>query len=203
MLGFSAIGQFALGQGSSSVTLQLVADAGAFTLTGQSVNLLVHRRLYASNEVATDRRYLLFAALGGVGIGQGESITTGATTTFSLRGESVGLYFGHRLAAGAASFALTGFDVTLRATRMITAGTGSFTLTGLNVGLVAARRLVVGAGAFVLTGFDAGFNQFRPRIKGFSRAATAIFGRSLAAVGIRGRSASASSIRGRSTGGME
>lgn len=203
MLGFGAIGQFALGQLNSNVAIQLVADAGSFTLSGHDVGGVKNRRLVAGHLVAAQgRKHVLFATLGGVALGQGQGIATPSTTTFTLRGESVGLYFGYGIAAGAASFTLTGFDVTLRATRMVAAGVGAFTLTGVDVALIALRRLAVGVGEFVIS-VDVELKYKKRRISVFSRAATAIFGRSSSAPSVSGRSISGQGIKGRSTGGLE
>lgn len=46
MLGFHALGQQALGA-TATDDLVVIADAGAFTLTGQAAGLLFHRRLSA------------------------------------------------------------------------------------------------------------------------------------------------------------
>lgn len=48
MLGFHALGQQALGATVATDDLVVVADAGVFTLTGQAVGLLFHRRLSAN-----------------------------------------------------------------------------------------------------------------------------------------------------------
>ncbi len=53
MLGFHALGQQALGATVATDELVLISDAGTFTLAGQAVALLVHRRLSAEVGVFT------------------------------------------------------------------------------------------------------------------------------------------------------
>jgi len=110
---------------SGGPTYTLTADAGAYTLTGQTASLLAARILAAD------------------------------AGSYTLAGQSAGLLAHRVLTADPGSYTMTGEDVALLAARKLTADPGAYHLTGTDVSLLAHRILTAEAGAFVLAGSDA------------------------------------------------
>lgn len=111
--------------GASNPTI--IAETGAYTLTGNAAGLKVGRQIAA---------------------GLGAFTLTGNAATLTYSGGS-GAY---TLIADAGTFTLTGNAAALRVSRMLAAATGGFTLTGIAAGLRASRVLTASQGTFTLTG---------------------------------------------------
>lgn len=103
----------------------MVADAGAFTLTGTAAGLL--------------RGYVMAAS----------------AASFTLTGTAAGLLRAYIMAADAAAFVLTGTDAALRRGYAMIADAGSFVLTGTATGLLRGYVMAANAASFVLTGTEA------------------------------------------------
>lgn len=128
----------------SSSIYTLLTNNGAYSLTGQTSNLLRALRLQNS------------------------------AGSYTLAGQNAGLLRALRAVAVAGSFALTGQTVTLTWIHRIFAALGSFVLTGQNAILLLARRIINVAGSFSLNGqfsnlvrnriisADTGFYNFTP-----------------------------------------
>lgn len=123
--------------GGGGPTYTLTAATGSFTLTGQSANLVVSRKLVA------------------------------ATGSFALTGQAATLKVSRNLIAETGSYLLTGQSANLQVSRKLVAGTGSFSLTGVAVNLVytpvssATYTLIAQTGVFNLTGQAAAFKVSR------------------------------------------
>lgn len=124
----------------------LTADAGAFTLTGQSATLKATRTL----PVAAGS----FTLTGQAAALKAGHVVTAAVGTFTLTGQAAGLSATRTVAAATGSFTLSGQAATLKATRTMPAAVGTFTLSGQDVGLVVPGKLTADAGAFTVSGQD-------------------------------------------------
>lgn len=122
----------------------LAADAGAYTLAGQSAGLLAHRVLSADagSYTMTGEDVALLAA----------RKLTADPGAYNLTGTDVSLLAHRILTAGAGAFVLAGSDAALLVQRVLQAAAGSYTLTGADVGLLTARRMTAEAGSYILTG---------------------------------------------------
>jgi hypothetical protein len=110
--------------GTGGTSYLMTAQAGTFSITGQSVTTTVARAL---------------------------SATFGA---FAITGQSVTLKVAHLVSASAGTFAITGQSVTLLQTKTVSATHGLFALTGQNAAAAVARVVSAGFGAFAITGQD-------------------------------------------------
>ena len=119
--------------GGGGPTYTLTCATGSFTLTGQSANLVVSRKL------------------------------TAATGSFALTGQSANLQVSRKLVADTGAFSLTGIAVNLvytpvsSATYTLTAQTGVFNLTGQAAAFKVSRKLVAETVSFSFVGNDANF----------------------------------------------
>lgn len=120
-------GAFSLRIAVGGTVYVLAADAGVFTLSGQSAALRADLRLGAD---------------GGI---------------FGHTGQDAALRAERRLAADGGLFALTGQDAALRADRRLAADAGLFALAGQDAALRMARQLLAEAGVFVVSGQDVEF----------------------------------------------
>lgn len=115
MLGFGALGQFAIGEyNRETVAYALQCSAGSFTLTGQSTT------------------------------GVHDYAVVTSPGSFTLTGIDVTLAYGRVLTASAGSYALTGQSATLQYGRVVNAGAGSYTLTGIDATLAVGYVLQAG-----------------------------------------------------------
>lgn len=96
----SASAEFTISGTVASTGYTLVADSGAFVLTGTAATLRVARKITASSG------------------------------TFALTGTAAALRAARKMTAVSGAFTLTGTAAGLRAARTIVAGSGSFALTG-------------------------------------------------------------------------
>lgn len=101
MLGFGAIGEYALGQVQS--TTYLTAEAGAFALTGQAVSFTASLPAQAGSYVLTGQAALFATTF------------VAAPGSFTFTGQAAGLT--PSLVCGAGSFVLTGQDAQYIETR--------------------------------------------------------------------------------------
>ena len=136
-IGEGAIGEF--GNIAPQGVYDIVADVGAFTLSGQAVSSL--RTYVVPFEAAS-------FALTGQSVGLAVGYHVGAEAgTFTLTGQDAALRWS---AAEPGAFTLTGQSVTLQHHHVVQPAAGAFALTGQNAGLSVA--MPADTGAFVLTG---------------------------------------------------
>lgn len=134
--------------------ITLTADQGTYTLTGQSVNLTIARRVTAAQGTYT---------LTGqdVTLRQGKTLTA-AQGTYTLTGQSASLLVSRQISLAQGSYTLTGYEVTLTKSggdKTLAAGQGTYTLAGQDVSLSLARKLTAEQGTYTLNGQDAGLNR--------------------------------------------
>jgi hypothetical protein len=137
----------AAGAGGGGYTL--TADAGSFTLAGQSAATRVARKVAAG----AGSHALTGLA---VGLRAGRKVASGAGA-FSLSGLAAGTIVARRLPSEAGVFSLTGASAATRAARRIAAASGIYTLSGQAVQLLesgAGFTLAAAAGSFAATGLD-------------------------------------------------
>lgn len=137
MLGFDALGRFALGQvGSAFIVTTMIAAAGSYSLTGIAdlfrVNFLTVVGTYALTGNAAPLDRLVPAAVG----------------TYTLTG--IADLFTVTMAEAAGSYLLTGIAAVLD--RSFPADAGSYTLTGIDAAFIASMAMA--PGAYTLTGND-------------------------------------------------
>jgi hypothetical protein len=132
-------------------TYTLTADPGAFTLTGNTANLVRARVMPAATGAYT-------LAGNAANLVRGRRLVADAGA-YAFTGADVGLVYtsvgGYTLPADAGSFALTGGNANLVYGRVLSAAPGAYTFTGSAAGLRYARRLVADPGAYALVGYDA------------------------------------------------
>jgi hypothetical protein len=114
----------------------LTADAGSFSLAGQTAILKADRKLVC---------------------GSGNFALTGIDANLT-KGAAVNHY---TLACGAGNFTLSGQPANLKANRKLTSGTGTFNVAGQPIGLKASRKLSANVGAFTLSGQGASLKVSR------------------------------------------
>jgi len=126
----------------------LVAESGAFALTGTNANLLVGHVIDADSASFTLTGTVATLLVG--------SVIDADSGTFTLTGTNANLVTGEVLVAESGSFALIGQDATLIAAEVLVAESGSFALTGQDAELIPpAITLVAESGSFALAGQDA------------------------------------------------
>lgn len=134
--------------------ITLTAAQGTYTLTGQSVNLTIARRVTAEQGTYT---------LTGqdVTLRQGKTLTA-EQGTYTLTEQSASLLVSRQISLAQGSYTLTGQDVTLTKSggdKTLTAGQGTYTLTGYDVSLSLARKLTAEQGTYTLNGQDVGLSR--------------------------------------------
>lgn len=102
---------------STATHYTLTAEAGSYSMTGQSVGLRAARKMAA------------------------------APDSYALTGQAADLKFGRKISAGAGAYALTGQDAVLRAIRKMAAEGGSYALTGYDANLVIGKHYILTAEA--------------------------------------------------------
>lgn len=122
----------------------LVAETGAFTLTGGAAGLTAARAL-----VAASGSFSVSGQAAGLRAARRLAADAGA---FSLAGQAAGMRVAHLLSADAGTFVLGGQAAGLSAARQLIADAGAFDLQGHGVAFETAGQLAAGTGAFVLTG---------------------------------------------------
>jgi hypothetical protein len=141
--------------GGGGPTYTLTAVTGTFTLTGQSANLVVSRKLAAATG-----SFLLTGQAANLVVSRK---LVAATGSFALTGQAANLVVSRKLTAATGVFAFTGNAANLvytpvsSATYTLTAQTGTFNLTGQAVSFKVSRKLVAETVAYVLTGNAANF----------------------------------------------
>jgi hypothetical protein len=143
-------GSFTLSGQSATLTrgLKATGGTGTFTLSGQSANLLRGLKVTGGTGTFTLSGHaatLLHNHVVGAGVG-----------SFTLSGQAATLVKSYPLSAGTGSFTLTGNDATFTRTYVVGGGTGSFTLGGQAAGLLRGLKVVGGVGSFALTGQASG-----------------------------------------------
>ena len=113
---------------------RLIADAGAYTLTGNDATLTA----------AANPNKFLTADFG----------------SYTFTGVAAGVLHAARLLAEGRAFAVTGNLIDLRPGRRLLAEVRAFSVTGVNATLLPARRLTAESGAFTLTGISADLIKF-------------------------------------------
>jgi hypothetical protein len=152
--------------GGGGANYPLTADAGAFSLTGQTATLKRAASMPAAAggvtlagqpaSLTVGRR--LLADAGSYALtGQAATLLKGRTIpadpgTLAASGQDAGLRVARLLPSTAGSFALSGQAATLLKGRTLTVAAGSLALSGQAASLRAGRLLAAGAGAFALTG---------------------------------------------------
>ncbi|MCA9366854.1 hypothetical protein KC887_01150 [Candidatus Kaiserbacteria bacterium] len=150
----------------AAMVYTLTADAGSFTVSGQTAALLATRNLSAAaggytltgQAAALLTSRMLTAAAGSYSLSGNDAglltsrLLTANAGSYSLTGNNAGLLISRLIAADAGAYTLTGQDATLLQRFALAAGVGAFDLTGNAVGLLASRLLSAGAGSYTLTG---------------------------------------------------
>lgn len=127
------------------VTFQGVsADAGAFTLSGQTAGLQVGYYLSGGAGTFTETGQAATFVRGYVAIG--------AAAAFTTTGQSAGTLRGAQASGDAAAFTTTGQAAGLLRGYVVAGEAGSFTLSGQSAGFNNERYLACGAGAFTVSG---------------------------------------------------
>ena len=137
---------YSLPDAAPAATYTLAADAGSYAVTGQSSNLLHHRKL-----TADAGSYTL--------TGQPVSLLHNRRLiadpgSYSLTGQNAGLLYNRALLAESGSYNLSGVDAGLLHNRTLTAESGSYSLAGQDAGLLHNRVLLAESGSYTLTGVD-------------------------------------------------
>lgn len=170
LLGFGALASMPPASGHFPARqIILVADAGAFVLTGKAVRLAATRKLYPLVGTFTlTGRAALFSvkmpALAGAFTLSGKSAHVFATRkqyplagAFNLTGKSAILRFGHGFRVDKGTFTLSGQSVHVWASRQLHPAVGTFVETGKAVRIVATRKEYPLVGQFVMSGQDTQF----------------------------------------------
>ena len=134
---------FDYGAGS---TYTLSADAGAYTLSGTTADVLLNRLLSA--ETGT---YALTGQEANLLLGY---LLNAESGSYTLNGQTANLLLNRLLATESGSLTLTGQNTSLLLNRLLSTESGSFTLSGVNVNLLLGRVLGAEAGSFTLIGTD-------------------------------------------------
>jgi hypothetical protein len=138
MLGFRSIASNAIAAVRVPTAYSLTAEAGSYTLTGQTAGTRADRKIVAE------------------------------AGTYSLTGQTAALFKGKLLVAEAGSYVLSGQDAALKIGRKLTAEAGAYVLTGQTADLILFREgqvtLSAAAAAFTVTGQTA--NLYVSRING-------------------------------------
>lgn len=145
--------------GGTSYTL--TADAGSYSLSGQTANLTSARSV-----IAAPGSYALTgndATLVYTGAGVAYSITAEAGS-YALTGQVANISSARRILADPGNYSLTGQTANLTSARRITADPGSYSLTGQAANLNIGRRMAADPGSYVLTGNTANFPRLRNMI---------------------------------------
>jgi hypothetical protein len=140
-----------------NVQRRLTASAAAsYTLTGQSASLRAQRRIAASTAAT-------YALTGQQAVLRTQRrLTVTAAASYSLTGQNAALNLLRRLSASAAaSYTLTGQSVSLRAQRLLSGQLAAYSITGQNVQLVKAVRLDGLTAAYTITGQPANLRAQR------------------------------------------
>jgi len=152
----------------ATTVYSLTADAGVFSLTGQSVNLLRGYSMAAAAGVFTYtgqavnllRGYEFVAGQATFTYsGQAAALTAAykmaaAVGVFSYAGQSVNLPRGYNLAAAPGSFTYSGQLVNLTLGGVLAAATGTFTYSGQAAALIAHTSIAAAPGVFNYAGQD-------------------------------------------------
>lgn len=117
--------QCVLGTASFKRAWEIAADAGSYSLSGQTAALEFDRQVDA------------------------------ATGSYALTGQAATLSKGLTLAAASGAYLLSGQDATFNRNRVVDAAAGSYALTGAAAALEHDRDIVAAAGAYLLSGGDA------------------------------------------------
>ena len=134
--------------------ITLTADQGTYTLTGQSVNLTIARRVTAEQGTYT-------LAGQDVTLRQGKTLTA-EQGTYTLTGQSASILVSRQISLAQGSYTLTGYEVTLTKSggdKTLAAGQGTYTLAGQDVSLSLARKLTAEQGTYTLNGQDVGLSR--------------------------------------------
>lgn len=123
MLGHQALGRFALGQITGLSAYQITADAGAYTVTGQTATLSAARRITAAVGTFT---------LSGQNVGLPVRMPA-EVGTYALTGQSATFQATRRMTAAVGTYTIAGY-VTLVVT--MPAAAGAFTVSGNAANLV-------------------------------------------------------------------
>jgi hypothetical protein len=111
--------------GAGTAAYTLTADAGSYTITGQTANLTSTRTLTAD------------------------------AGSYTIGGQDATLSYGRILTADAGAYTIGGQDASLTSTRTLTADAGAYTISGQDAALTSTRTLTAEAGAYVISGQDA------------------------------------------------
>lgn len=129
-----------------SYVAEVAADGGAYTITGTAVNL--------------DADFLLGAAAGSYAITGTDAnleaavVLAAAGGAYTLTGSDVGLGRLITIGAEGGSYAITGQDVSLLLLATVSAQGGAYTITGQDVGFTADLLIGAEGGAYSITGSD-------------------------------------------------
>lgn len=107
------------------VSYVLTANAGIFSIAGQSANEIISR------------------------------IVSASSGSLSIAGQSVTVKVGYLVSAGFGAFAISGQNATASVSRLLNAGVGTFAISGQSVTVRVDRTLNASYGAFAITGQDA------------------------------------------------
>jgi hypothetical protein len=111
--------------GGTTAALELAADAGSYTVTGQTAGTQ-YGRVVAAN-----------------------------AGSYAVTGQNATLSKGLTLLADAGSYAVTGQDVTFNRTYVADANAGSYAVTGQTAALEHDKQIIADGGSYAVTGQDA------------------------------------------------
>lgn len=180
MLGFAALGRFALGQGRSASATLIAASAGSYTLSGQAALFSISVPLDAGAYTLTGKDAVFPVSMPGAAgsytlSGQAAALNAAATLYVlpypSTRSRFVGFSALGSAALGQGLSLSIGTTYTLRGSDIavafgMSANAGSYTLTGSDARLVEGYVLTASAGAYSLSGQSAQFSVSFPLAAG-------------------------------------
>lgn len=146
----AAVGSFVLSGVAVSLRSdrKLVASAGSFIETGVAVGLVYQPLGHFVISIGTGA----FTLTGNTANLLRSRIISPSPGTFAETGQGVTLLWNRRLAASAGSFLETGFAQSLLRSRVLHVDAGSFAETGFEASLLRGLRIQADAGLFTLSG---------------------------------------------------
>jgi hypothetical protein len=172
--------------GGSAGAYTLTADAGGYSLSGQSSNVLRSKRLvavssaYALTGVAAGilHSYKLTAVSGAytlTGVAAiisytpiaGAYVLTANAGAYTLNGSAAAVLHSHRLTSATGAYALSGLPANVYRNKKLASNAGSYSYSGNAANIVytpiaSGYTLTANSGSYVLSGKDAGLSYATP-----------------------------------------